>query len=193
RLQFGPRWTLDLGARLDRDGLVDRVSVSPRAGVAVQLTSSGTTVLRGGFGLFHGKTPSAVRALSSFPGYVGTRYCAHGVTPAAEPMGVALVTAPDLETAHTRTWDLGVEHRFNFDWSFHAAFINRDGRGEFIVTPPSASSTASSGELRLSSDGRSSYRDLELGVHFTRGARVDIEALYDRSSARGDLNELTTF
>jgi hypothetical protein len=193
RLQLGPRWTLDLGVRLDRDGIVDRVSVSPRAGAALQLTASGNTVLRGGFGLFRGKTPSAVGAFSSFPSYVDTRYDVHGVTPIAAPMGVALATAPDLETPHTRTWDVGVEHRFNFDWSFHATFIDRDGRGEFIVTPPSTSLTAASGELRLSSDGRSSYRDLELGVHFTRGARVDIETLYDWSSARGDLNELTTF
>jgi hypothetical protein len=192
RLQLGPRWTVDFGARLDRDGIVDRVNVSPRIGAAVQLTSSGSTVLRGGFGLFHGRTPLTVGTFASFPGYRETRYGVNGVTPLGPPVSVMLDAAPDLETAHTRTWDVGVEHRFNYDWSFHAAFISRDGRGEFIVTPGAAASTASGGELRLSSDGRSSYRDVELGVHFTRGSRIDIETLYDWSSARGDLNDLTT-
>ena len=53
--------------------------------------------------------------------------------------------------------------------------------------------TASGGELRLSGDGRSSYRDLELGVHYEQGSRIDVEALYDWSAARGDLNEFNTF
>ncbi len=53
--------------------------------------------------------------------------------------------------------------------------------------------TASHGELRLSSSGQSRYRDLELGVHFTRGGTTDVEALYDWSSARGDLNSVTNF
>jgi TonB dependent receptor/Carboxypeptidase regulatory-like domain len=193
RLQLGPRWTVDLGARLDRDGIVDRVNVSPRIGSALQLTSSGNTTLRGGFGLFHGRTPSTVGAFSSYPSYVDRRYGVDGVTPLTAPMSVALVTAPDLETAHTRTWDVGVEHRLNPDWSFHATFISRDARGEFIVTPPTATAAAPVGELLLSSAGRSSYRDVELGAHFTRSARIDIETLYDWSSARGDLNELTTF
>jgi hypothetical protein len=193
RLQIGPRWTADFGTRLDRDGIVERVNVSPRVGAAVQVTSSGNTVMRGGFGLFHGRTPSTVGTFSSFPGYRETRYGVNGVTLMAPPVSVALVTAPDLETAYTRTWDVAVEHRFNYDWSFHAAFIARDGRGEFIVTPLAAASTASVGELRLSSEGRSSYRDVELGVHFTRGSGIDVEALYDWSAARGDLNDLTTF
>ena len=106
RLQLHRRWTIDLGGRIDRDGIVGRVNVAPRIGTAVQLTASGSTVLRGGFGLFHGRTPSAVGAFSSFPGYVDTRYRVDGVTPAAAPTSVALVAAPDLDTAYSRTWDV---------------------------------------------------------------------------------------
>ena len=193
RLQLGARWTVDLGTRLDRDGIVDRFNLSPRIGAALLVTSSGTTVIRGGFGLFHGRTPSTVGAFNSFPAYVDTRYGAGSVAPLGLPVSVVPVTASDLETAYTRTWDVSVEHRFSYEWSFHASFISRDGRGEFIVTPPAQTSTVSGGELRLSSDGRSSYRDVELGVHYTRNARIDIETLYDWSAARGDLNDLTTF
>jgi hypothetical protein len=192
RLQLGAKLTIDFGVRVDRDGIVDRVSVSPRVGAALQVTSSGNTVLRGGFGLFHGRTPSTVGAFSSFPSYVETRYGV-GARLLAPPVRVVPTAAPDLETAHTRTWDVGVEHRFNQAWSFHATFISRDGRGEFVVTPQAPASTAPNGELRLSSAGRSSYRDVELGVHFSRNARFDVETLYDWSTARGDLNDLSTF
>jgi hypothetical protein len=190
RLQPHRRWTVDLGLRIDRDGLVTRVNVAPRIGTAVQLTSSGSTVLRSGFGLFHGRTPSAVGAFSSFPSYVDTRYRADGTTAIAPPIGVALTVAPDLDTSYSRTWNVGVDHQFSPEWSVHANLLDRDGRKEFIVTPVTA---ASGGELRLSGDGRSSYTDLELGVHYTRGSRTDVQVMYDWSGARGDLNELTSF
>jgi len=190
RLQLSRRWTIEFGGRIDQDDIVERINVSPRIGTALQLTESGSTVVRAGFGLFHGRTPSTVGAFGSFPGYVESRYGADGMTPAAAPVHVVLLAAPNLETAYSRTWDVGVDYRLSPDWSFHADVISRDGRGEYIVAP---STTTTAGELRLSSDGRSSYRDLELGVHFTRGSRMDVEALYDWSAARGDLNELTTF
>jgi outer membrane receptor protein involved in Fe transport len=69
RLQLGPRWTVDFGARLDRDGIVDRVNVSPRISAAVQLTSSGARCCAAEFELFHGRTPLTVGTFASFPGY----------------------------------------------------------------------------------------------------------------------------
>jgi hypothetical protein len=189
RLQLTRRWTIDAGGRLDRDGVVERLNFSPRIGTAVQLTASARTVLRSGFGLFHGRTPLTVGAFASFPAYMDTRYRLDGVSPIGAA-AVALVAAPDLETAYTRTWDVALDHRLTPEWALHASVMGRDGRGEFIVAP---FTTAAGGELRLSSDGRSRYRDLELGVHYTQGSRLDVEALYDWSAARGDLNDVNTF
>ena len=58
-----------------------------------------------------------------------------------------------------------------------------------IVTPLAAGSVA---ERRLSSDGRSSYRDVEVSAHYTRGATVDAEMTYTRSRSEGDLNALAS-
>jgi hypothetical protein len=190
RLALNARWQLELGGRIDRDGIIDGVAVSPRVGTAVQLNAARSVVLRGGIGLFHGRTPSVVGAFSSFTSAVDTRFVADGVTPLGSPVRVSPVVAPGLETPRSRTWDLGLDYRRNAQWAFHANVVNRDARGEFIVEPVL---TASRGELRLSSSGQSKYRDLELGVHFTRGETTDVEALYDWSSARGDLNSLTNF
>src|SRR5262249_38756757 len=44
-----------------------------------------------------------------------------------------------------------------------------------------------------SSDGRSSYREIESNVHFTGGPGVDVTASYVYSRARADLNAFTNF
>ena len=49
------------------------------------------------------------------------------------------------------------------------------------------------GEWLLSSTGRSSYRDVDVGVKFTHGTSADLNVSYARSMARGDLNTLTNF
>ena len=190
RFELTPRWNVEAGARIDRDGIVDRVGIAPRMGTTVLLNSSGSVVLRGGAGLFHGRTPSVVGAFGSFTSAVDARFAANGVTPIASPVRVAPVAAPGLEMSRTRAWDAGVEYRFSDRWTFHTSVVRRDGRGEFIVQP---AVTAQAGELRLSSDGASSYRDLEMGAQYTRGASLDVEARYDWSSAHGDLNTVTNF
>src|SRR5205085_1585719 len=47
--------------------------------------------------------------------------------------------------------------------------------------------------LLLESTGRSTYREAEVGIHFTAGTRADINATYARSQARADLNAFTSF
>jgi carboxypeptidase family protein/TonB-dependent receptor-like protein len=189
RYELTPRWNVEFGARIDRDGIVERVNVAPRIGTAVLLNRGGSAVFRGGVGLFHGRTPSVVGAFGSFTSAVDARFAADGVTPIGPAVRVTPVAAPGLETPRSRAWDAGVEYRLSEEWMFHANVVQRDGRSEFLVQP----TFTPAAELRLSSDGASRYRDLEAGVHFTRGTIVDVEALYDWSDARGDLNTVTSF
>src|SRR5712691_3129416 len=53
RVQPTTRWYVEFGGRVDRDGVVDHWNVTPRVGSALLLNASGTTVLRGGLGLFY--------------------------------------------------------------------------------------------------------------------------------------------
>ena len=50
RIQAGPRWYIEAGGRLDRDGILDHWNVTPRAGTAIVLDRAGNAVLRGGYG-----------------------------------------------------------------------------------------------------------------------------------------------
>jgi hypothetical protein len=190
RFQPNGRWFLEFGGRLDRDGVVETLNVTPRVGTAVLLNASGTSVLRGGFGLFFERTPSTVGAFEQFESALDTRYAADGRTALGPPIRFVHTTAPNLETPRSRTWDIGIDQRINERWSLRGGLIDRTGSHELIVDPVRA---GGAGTLLLSSSGRSRYREAEIGFHFSHGPAADVNASYVKSIARGDLNALTNY
>ena len=189
RYQPNARWYVEFGGRIDRDGVVDRFNVTPRVGTAVLLNKSGSSVLRGGFGLFYERTPSTAGAFSEFGDVIDRRYASDGVT----PLGPAIDfvhTSAHLQTPRSRTWDISLDHRLNKYWAIHLGLLDRQGSHDLIVNPLQTDAT---GELRLSSNGRSSYQGAEGGVHFTWGTRADVNVSYIRSAARADLNALSNY
>ncbi len=190
RYQPNSRWYVEFGGRLDRDGVLERFNVTPRIGSAVLLDKSGDVVLRGGFGLFFERTPSTVGAFAQFPGVLDQRYGLDGLTPLDSAV-LYMPAASDLQTPRSRTWDAGLDYRVNMRWAVHLGVLNREGRDELIVDP--VRTTATTGQLQLSSSGNSTYFGADAGVHFTAGERVDLSATYTRSRARTDLNALANY
>jgi hypothetical protein len=189
RFQPATRWYVEFGVRLDRDGIVDRFNVTPRVGTAVQLSASGSAVLRGGFGVFFERTPSVAGAFDEFASALETRFDGDGVTPLGPPVLFVNTTA-DLQTPRSRSWDISYEQRLSKEWSLHLTGIDREGSHELIVNPVQMSTQ---GELLLTSTGGSSYRGIQVGVHFTRGSVADLNLSYSRSAARADLNALLNY
>ena len=189
RVQLKPRWLLEFGGRLDRDGIIDRVTATPRVGTVVLLNQTGGTLLRGGYGLFYERMPSVAGAFEQFEREVDTRYGADGATPIGP--SVSFVPRAVLGPAPPRsaTWDVAFEHRFNKTWAIHASYLDRRGANELVVRPIVTNGV---GEMRLDSSGRSAYRDAEIGAQFTTRP-ADFTLTYVRSMARGDLNTLTNF
>jgi hypothetical protein len=189
RVQLGSRWLLEFGGRLDRDGIINHVNVTPRVGTAVQLDNAGTTTLRGGYGLFYERVPSVAGAFPQFEREVDTRYAVDGVTPIGSPVTFTPRVVLGPSAPRSATWDLSFERRLNAIWSITASYLNREGSSELVVQPLM---TDGLGELRLDSSGHSSYRDLQIGVQYKTPA-ADFTASYVRSRARADLNSLTNF
>lgn len=190
RAQPNDRWFLEFGARLDRDGVIGRLNFTPRLGSAVLLTPSGTAVLRGGIGLFYERTPSAAGTFEQFEAVIDTRLVAGGPTPAGVPVTFIHRRAGELHTSRSLTWDLSYDHRIGTRWSLHLGTIDRRGDRELLVVPAVADGR---GELALSSDGRSRYREAEAGVHYTVGTRVDVNVSYVRARARASTNAFTNY
>jgi hypothetical protein len=193
RFQPATRWYVEFGGRIDRDGIVGRSAVTPRVGAALVLNAAATAVLRGGYGLFYERTPSIAAAFDQFEAATDTRFAADGVTPLGRPVLYQHVTAGDLQTARSATWDLAYDYRMNPTWALHAGLLDRHGSHELIVNPVGPIATDAPAELLLTSSGQSNYRQAEVGVHLTRGSRLDLEVSYVRSSAREDLNGIVNF
>jgi hypothetical protein len=190
RFQPSNRWYTEFGARLDRDGITGRWNLTPRVGTAVLLNDTGTAVLRGGYGVFFERTASAAGAYEQYESLVETRYEADGVTPVGPPLPVLRVTDPDLRTSRSTTWDLAYDHRLSPRWALHAGLLDRRGTQELVLDPVV---TGDHIELRLSSSGRSVYREAEFGLHFTEGTALDLHLSYVRALARTDLNAFSTY
>jgi hypothetical protein len=190
RVQPNTRWYVEFGGRVDRDGVIDRWNFTPRVGVAVLLNESGSAVIRTGYGLFYERTPSAAGVFDEYQAYTDTRFAPDGITPLAPPVLYQHATAPDLKTARSGTWDLAYDQRLNKQWALHLGVIERRGSDELLLNPVT---TPTGSELLLESTGNSSYREAEVGLHFTLGSRADVNATYARSKAMADLNAFTNF
>jgi hypothetical protein len=190
RYQPNSRWYVEFGGRVDRDGILERFNVTPRVGSAVLLDKSGAAVLRAGFGLFFERTPSTVGAFAQFPNVLDQRFQANGTTPLA-PAVLYTPMVTDLQTPRSRTWDVGLDYRFNPAWSIHVGMLDRQGRDELIVDPVLTSATT--GQLTLSSSGNSSYLGGDVSVHFSAGERADVNVSYTRSRSRADLNAMSNY
>src|SRR5262249_12137797 len=109
RVQPNTRWYAEYGARVDRDGIVARWKGTPRVGAALLLNRSGSSVLRGGVGLFYERTPSAAGAFGQFETFTDTRFNTDGVTPLSAGVPFPHITASPLRTARSATWDISYE------------------------------------------------------------------------------------
>jgi hypothetical protein len=190
RVQPTTRWYVEFGGRLDRDGITNQWNPTPRIGTALLLNSSGSAVLRGGFGVFYERTPSTAGVFNNFENYIDTRYAADGVTPLSTVL-VTHLAAPNLQTPRSVTWDAAYDHRLNASWALHAGVVDRTGAYELVVQP--FRTGAGTGQLLLNSTGRSTNREADVGVHFTHSHGVDVNASYIRSSSHADLNSITNY
>src|SRR5690606_27264955 len=79
RWRVGPRLTFEFGLRADRDGVVEGLNWSPRAGAAFSVLPEGRGIIRGGYGKFVQRTPLNVDAFTSFAPRTVTRFSPEGV------------------------------------------------------------------------------------------------------------------
>jgi hypothetical protein len=187
RWRVGSRLTIEMGLRMDRDPIVDRINLSPRAGMALGILPDGRGILRGGWGNFVQRTPLNVGAFESFEPRVVTRFGASGV-PLGLPVSLRHVTAPVLSTPEANVANVEWDQRFGRRVLLKVAFLDRKGQHEYIVRPDRAA-----GELRLESTGASRYRELEGTARYLGGERRDLTVSYVWARGTGDLNNYDQF
>ena len=187
RWRVGPRLTLELGFRVDKEDVIERVNWSPRAGVSIGVLADGRGILRGGVGRFRQRTPLNVGAFGEFESRTVTRFGLDGA-PLAPPVTLVNVAAPDLRTPEAIAGNIEWNQRFGRRVLFKANYLQRKGQHEYILEPD-----PSRGELRLMSSGISRYWEIEATGRYLGGERRDLTVSYVRSRGTADLNNYDQF
>ena len=168
RWRLNSRLSFELGFRVDRDAIVEHFNFSPRAGVAIGVAPEGRAILRGGYGKFVQRTPLNVEA---FPFFESVRSRGSGRTGQAAARPARYIHQHHFRPAHPRCKCR--QHRVGPTvWAspaLQAGIPATLGLRRVHRSPDPAA-----GELRLTSSGVSSYRELEATTRFMGGARRDL-------------------
>jgi Carboxypeptidase regulatory-like domain/TonB-dependent Receptor Plug Domain len=192
--QIHPRFTMDIGARIDSDSLsVEPWNISPRVGFVFAPTRDNRTAIRGGFGVFFDKIPVNVAIFPEFPAQTITRYGADGILIVNGPATFTHVVATSdsrLRTPYSLSWSLQFDRELRRGLLFRFGYESRRVFRDFYVDPYQ---TGSSAQLRLFNTGEQTYRELLWMLRWKPAERTTVYASYVRSRARGELNDYNQF
>jgi hypothetical protein len=187
RWRIGSRITLELGLRMDREDVVERVNWSPRGGLSVSLLPEGRGIFRGGVGRFRQRTPLNIGAFEQFEPPVVTRFATDG-RPLGPPVTFKNISAADLRTPEGVAGNVEWDQRFGRRVLFKANYLRRRGSHEYILEPDSVRN-----QIILMSTGLSRYWELEATGRYLGGERRDLTISYVRSRGTADLNNYDQF
>jgi hypothetical protein len=187
RWRLNGRISFELGLRLDRDAVVERINWSPRAGTAISVLADGRGIIRGGFGKFVQRTPLNVGAFPSFETRIVSRFTADG-SPLGSPVALANRGAVDLRTPEAHVGNVEWDQRFGRRVLLKVAFLGRQGSHEYVLLRDSAA-----GALQLSSTGTSGYKEVETTARYLGGGRRDLTLSYVWAKGTADLNNFDQF
>jgi carboxypeptidase family protein/TonB-dependent receptor-like protein len=187
RWRLNDRVMFELGLRVDRDDIVEKVNFSPRAGASISVLPEGRAILRGGVGKFDQRTPLDVGAFTQYQTQTVTRYDPLGLM-LAPPTTFQHVVVGELKTPESLVRTVAWDERFGRKVFFKAAYLYRNGSHEAIVDP-----VVSDGLLTLSSTGASKYWEFEATGRYLASEHRDLTVSYVRSHSTRDLNDYDQF
>lgn len=195
---------LDLGTRVERQGVTETFRIAPRAGVAWTPFGNQYTVLRGGYGFFYDRVPLNIYAFDRIPEQVVTTYGPGGVVIDGPRQWtnvidrVATNDSPFVIRDDTRgnfapysgTWTVEVEHPVTKNLRVRVNYQASNSFGLVTVTPKTFNGQDA---LVLGGNGQSRYRQLEVVSKLDWGENQTLFFSYVRSRIRGNLNEFNNY
>jgi hypothetical protein len=190
--QIHPRFTFDLGLRVDHDNLSsEAANIAPRIGFVFAPTSDGRTAIRGGFGIFFDKIPINVAIFNQFPAQSITTYAPNGITPLETPTTYTHLAPNSLHVPYSLGWTLQFDRELRSNLLVRLGYEHREVHRDFYVTPQQ--SPDDTAQLNLLNSGHQSYRELLAMMRWQVNERSTIFASYTFSRASGDLNDYNQF
>jgi hypothetical protein len=190
--QIHPRFTMDLGLRLDHDSFAtEHFDIAPRIGFVFAPTRDNRTALRGGFGVFYDKIPINVAVFDRFPAQTITGYDASGTTVIDGPTTFTHIGLDTLHVPFSLGWSLQFDRELRRGLLVRAGYEERHTFREFYLDPQQSSDN--SARLLLLNSGRQEYREFLTMLRWRASERTTVFASYVHSSAHGELNDYNRF
>lgn len=182
--------TIDAGVRFDRDSLARQSTLSPRFSFLYLPFKNHAIVIRGGIGLFYDRAPLSVGYFMQLPERTETIFALNGASITDGPRRYRNLVAERLRNPRSIRASLQIDFPIVNRLTGRIGFLERSSRDDFLIEPLT---TAGLGALRLSSTGRSRYRELQLLAIYDHPRFGTLNAAYVWSQARGDLNSIDNF
>ena len=201
-----PRFSIDLGARVESQQVSGAFRGAPRAGLAWNpIPGQGTTV-RGGFGFFYDRVPLNVYVFNKFPDQSITYYDASGNVTGGPYLYLNTLGQTKVETPfvfqrpidgnfspRSVNWTLQVEQPVGPYLKLRTGFMQSLSDGLVILNPVAPDPVTNLGALLLSGTGGARYRQFEISARLRLGETRQLMFSYIRSKGRGDLNDFGSF
>ncbi len=190
---------LDAGLRYSAQSLGGAANFGPRFGFVYSPGRQGTTILRGGFGIFNAEDPllsadftgNQDRVVSLFnPGgsLEATPIVFQNAYGTAGPNGTFGLLKHRPDTApYNVTWSAEIDHELRRNIVASLSYLSSRTYNEFIVDPLTDLEAPA---LVLSNTGESRYHELDATMHLRLPRKSEWNLAYVQSGAHGDLNTL---
>ncbi len=188
RWRVNDRLLLEVGGRVDRNEVLEGLNAAARFGFVWSLKPDGSRVVRSGAGVFFPNTTLNVKAFESYEAPTVTRFASDGITVARVTPFLHHLAAGKAPSSFI--WNIEYFHAVSDGLFSKVNFLRRTGDNELILHP--IEETSGRGVLRLDSNGRSRYWELELTTRLLAGPH-ELNFTYVRSQSQGDLNVFDDF
>jgi hypothetical protein len=185
-----PRLGLDLGLRYDYERITDTHHLSPRLSVAYAPWEEGSTLVKGGIGVFYDHVFLHVESFDRFQRRVETDFGPDG-SPTGPPLVFQnRVDSEGLRVPRGTTWNVEVNQMLGKEWMLRINYRERRGSRELVVDR--LPDTAQGPMLLLTSRGHSTNKEFDVTLRKSFPDEGELFLSYAKSRTTGDLNNFGT-